>query len=74
MQSLWVTTCVSKCPKDGDTKLECQTNSEVSSCNNNAATHSGYKVEVYDSSESTLLLSQLRAPSACRHRRRCRTR
>ena len=30
--SLWVTVCVQKCPKQGDTVLICQPNSVVTSC------------------------------------------
>lgn len=30
--SLWVTVCVSSCPKASDTQLACKTNSVVTSC------------------------------------------
>jgi hypothetical protein len=33
IKSLYVTTCVKKCPLKTDTALECKTNSIVTSCN-----------------------------------------
>lgn len=33
IDSLWVTVCVSECPKAGDSSLKCQTNSVVNTCN-----------------------------------------
>lgn len=51
-QSLWVTVCVSKCPKDGDTTLACQPNSVVTSCAAKADSDNTKAVEIYDSSES----------------------
>ena len=32
MQSLYVTTCVSKCPSEGDRNIPCKPNSLVKSC------------------------------------------
>lgn len=50
IQSLWVTVCVSKCPRAGDTTLFCKHNSVVTSCNRESQiSHSTQRLSIYDS-------------------------
>ena len=52
--SLWVTVCVSACPKEGDTILKCQTNSVVKSCSAVNYSDNTKTVQIYDTTLSIL--------------------
>ena len=71
--SLWVTVCVSACPTESDSSLKCQTNSVVTSCNPNNSSDDTKKVEIYDSSASKNILTQLLARSVCQVQKPSRT-
>lgn len=68
IQSLWVTTCVSECPKGGDAMLKCMPNSVVTTCYPRTTTNNNDSIAIYTTHPGTYLMNvQSPAASASRN-------